>query len=173
MHIVRDPCDMLFSACSYHQRVPKSRELWLHIARERLNGMSCQEYISKLPSHEDKLLFEMKGSHRVNINHMKEWNYNNPRSIEVKFEKMMEDHKGVIFNKTLRAVGFTEQEADYGTSIFVSNHVKASGGLDVPAAHVREGETSYLKEFSRNVAVKYSKLHDDILFKLGYENDAR
>ena len=54
IHIIRDPRDVILSACFYHQ---KSDEAWLHEPRKEFNGLTYQQKINTYEDMDDKLLF--------------------------------------------------------------------------------------------------------------------
>jgi len=67
LHVIRDPWDMIVSACFYHLH---ASELWLHEKRDDFGGLTYQEKINTYPDFDDKLLFEMENSTYYEIQHL-------------------------------------------------------------------------------------------------------
>src|SRR5690349_17891469 len=56
LHLVRDPRDIIISGMHYHA---KSREKWLHIARDKFGGLTYQEKLNSLSTEKERYLFEI------------------------------------------------------------------------------------------------------------------
>lgn len=170
LHVIRDPRNMLVSATHYHQRAPETREKWLHIPRKGLGGMSYKDYLKALPTFDEKLKFEMKNSHRANMNLMASWDYDQKNSIELKYEELLDDLNGELFARCLRKLGVgSEDVVDFGVKIFLENHKYVSLGANSLQGHIREKETSWRNEFSKDFAKFYCAEYGELLVKLGYE----
>src|SRR5690606_20866660 len=169
LHVIRDPRNMLLSGMHYHERCPPDRERWLHQPRPGLNGRSYQQHLRSLSGINEKLKFEMQNSHRANMRLMREWDYENPSSIEVRYEQLMDDIEGVFFTDVLRRLGLTKAEADIGRTIFLAKHVRRAGRDNT--GHVRERETDWRDELPRETAALYAEWYGQDLINLGYESD--
>lgn len=167
IHIIRDPRDIIISGCFYHT---KSKEKWLHIKRDEFGGLTYQEKINSYESLEDKILFEMENSALRNISKILNWDYNNPKFIEIKYENLINDQQLLLFHEIFAFLGFSGKvipqllEIAYNKSLFSGNLTKS--------LHLRSGKTNQWKEYFQPIhKAKFMELYGDILIDLGYEND--
>jgi len=172
LHVIRDPRNMLVSACHYHQRAPETREKWLHVPRKGLGGVSYKEHLVSLPTFDEKLKFEMKNSHRANMNLMCSWDYERKNCVEIKYEDLVDDMEGYLFAKCLRKLGVDDEYlVEYGVKVFLQNHkfvgLMTQGSLK---GHIRDEETPWKSEFSKDFARFYCDEYGEVLIKLGYES---
>lgn len=163
LHIIRDPRDVVVSACFYHL---KSSEKWLHIKREAFGGLTYQEKLNSYSSFDDQLLFEMENSSRNTIQDMNSWNYHNPDFIEIKYEDLIEDINLHLFRKIFQFLGFKEKiiprllKIAYRNSLFSGN---------VKSKHVRNGNKNQWIEYLKPIhEERFAALFDNVLIKLNY-----
>ncbi len=177
LHMIRDPRDVLISGMKYHQIAPVGGEEFLHSPREDLNGMTYQEHLISLPDDAARLQFEMGHKHRETISQMRDWDYQRPGNIELRYEDLIKDETCGLFENALRCFGFTEAEIAKGRQIFWNNSL--FGGLKAPNSrdtrvnlHVRAGHAAQWKTaLPRAVAQIYQRDYGDDLIALGYEKN--
>jgi hypothetical protein len=80
-HMVRDPRDVVVSGYGYHLW---SSEKWLHVPDPEYRGMSYQQRLRELPL-EEGLAVEIRRSRNL-FRRMREWNYDDDRIIELRYE---------------------------------------------------------------------------------------
>jgi len=100
-HMVRDPRDMIVSSYFYHL---KTSEKWCHIPLGNYEDqsyntyllpnadltLSYQQYLHTLPQH-DGLLVEIRRFIQHEWPYMVNWNYNDERFIELRYEDVLKD----------------------------------------------------------------------------------
>lgn len=168
LHIIRDPRDIIVSACFYHM---KSSEEWLHIKSPAFGGLTYQEKLNSYSSLDDKLFFEMENSSKITIQDIKNWDYNNSNFIEIKYENLIRDNELILFKEIFEFLGFRKivtpniLEIAFNNSLF-SGKVKKS-------VHVRSGQTQQWKKYLTPLHEKrFFELFGDVLVKLNYAHAA-
>ncbi|MEM1370168.1 MAG: sulfotransferase domain-containing protein, partial [Cyanobacteria bacterium P01_H01_bin.15] len=163
VHIIRDPRDLIISGSFYHQ---KSSEKWLHIPKERFQGLTYQQKINSYDSFDDKILFEMEHSGHNTISQILEWDYHNPLFYEIKYENLMQDTDLTLFHQIFSFIGFPGSIIPnvlmiaYRNSLFSGN---------VRSKHVRSGKSKqWSNHFKPIHKRRFVELFDDALIKLGY-----
>ena len=164
LHIIRDPRDVIVSACFYHQ---KSDEPLLHVPRDEFGGLTYQQKLCSLGNIDEQLLFEMKYSAGANIRDMVEWDYSNPNFMNIKYEDLLADTHLLLFHRIFSFLGFPAEalpvalRAAYDNSLFSGK---------VFSAHVQSGQTARWKRYFKPVhKERFHELFGDTLIKLGYE----
>ena len=167
IHLIRDPRDIIISACFYHQ---KSKEEWLHQPREKFNGLTYQQKINSYQCLDDQFLFEMEHSGGGNIRSMLKWNYAREDFIEVKYEDLIEDIDLQLFHEIFLFLGFPGPAIPvllniaYDKSLF-SKQAKRSD-------HVRSGKARQWQQYYKQVhKERFIELFGDALIQLGYEKN--
>lgn len=167
LHIIRDPRDVLVSACYYHQ---KSDEPWLHLPQDEFGGQSYHQAINALPDLNAKFLFEMQNSSGRIINQMTSWDYDNPDFIEMKYEDLIEDVNLKLFHEIFSFLGFSGKQIPRLLQIAWDNSL-FSGNKD-GHKHVRSGASKqWPKHFNSVIKANFVDCFGDCLIKLGYEED--
>lgn len=157
LHIIRDPRDIIVSGCFYHQKSP---EKWLHIKKSKFGGLTYQDKLNSYSSFDDQLIFEMENSSRKTIQDIKNWNYNNLRFIEIKYEDLIQDIDLNLFRSIVQFLGFHEKimsrllKTVYNDSLF--------SGFISNIKHIRSGKKSsgedILKQFTLKDSWPYSMI---------------
>lgn len=167
LHLIRDPRDRIVSGCFYHQ---KSNEEWLHIKKDEFGGLTYQEKINSFKSLDDQIMFEMQNSGLRGIREMLDWNYNNQKFYEVKYEDLISDKNLILFHKIYTFLGFPGKVIpqllgiSYENSLF-SNQLKKS-------VHLRSGKKGQWENyFTPKHKAIFIELFGDALLKLGYESN--
>lgn len=167
LHIIRDPRDIVVSSCFYHQ---KSDEKWLHIPRDQFGGKTYQEKINSYSSLEDKLLFEMDFSSNKNINQIRNWNYQNSRFIEVKYEQLIEDYRLVLFHEIFDFLNWPPEYLPHALKVAWDNSLFS--GKVKNDKHIRSGKKSqWPKYMNKKIRERFCEIFGDVLITLGYEQD--
>lgn len=164
-HIIRDPRDIIISGCFYHQT---SSEEWLKQPKKEFDNLTYQDKINSYDNLEDQLIFEMNNVGRTTIEEISNWDYNNPRFFEVKYENLIKDKNMNLFREIFSFLGFKKiknlLDIAYNLSLF-------SGNRNNPN-HVRSGRPEQWKEhFTKRCKEEFLKLFNDALIKLGYESN--
>jgi hypothetical protein len=167
IHLIRDPRDVIVSACFYHQA---STEEWLHVKRRRFGGLSYQEKLNSYRALDDRLLFEMEHCSLLTIREMWFWDYQNPAFMELKYEQLIEDESMRLFRRAFEFLGFSgpalEQalESAWRLSLF--------SGQVPQTPHVRSGRPGQWREHFRKAhGQRFLELFGNTLVDLGYEAD--
>jgi len=167
IHIIRDPRDVIISGCFYHQ---KSEEKWLHVPRQKFNGLTYQQKINAYDKIDDKILFEMENSAARNLGKVMNWNYSNPNFLELQYENLIRDNTLVLFRRIFTFLGFPDSvipdllEIAYKRSLF--------SGQVGKSVHVRSGKPDQWKQYFLPIHKKrFLELFGNILIRLDYEKN--
>ena len=166
LHIVRDPRDVIVSACRYHQTSDESQ---LHIPLEKFGGLTYQEKLNSLETFDRQLLFEMEHSAGSTVRDIIKWDYQQPAFFEAKYEDLMRDEDLFLFHRIFTFLGLPANllpfalETAYNNSLFSGK---------VTTKHVRSGRLNQWRDYFQPVhKEKFIDLFGDALIKLGYESD--
>ena len=174
IHLIRDPRDVLISGTRYHREAGPG-EKFLHWSRPYLGGASYQEHLSSLPELE-QYRFEMKEKHAETLEQMLAWDYDRKNTVEIRYERLMEDTRGWFFKRSLLRMGFNEEAAGLGRRIFLRKSI--FGGLpqfddrsEFLKIHVNDGSVAqWRRKMPRVIAEEYAERYGDALVSLGYED---
>jgi hypothetical protein len=168
-HMIRDPRDVIVSGYFYHLW---TKEKWAHAPMQEVGGRSYQEYLNSL-SQEDGILYEIDDFVTHDLQHMVEWNYDNPNFVEVKYEEIIADQESV-FRRIFRHYGFNT--AAIKTSLGIAkrrnfeSRTKRKVGEVLPKSHLRSGRPGQWREvFTAGHIARSKEVLADALIKLGYE----
>lgn len=165
IHVIRDPRDVIVSGCFFHQ---KSDEAWLHVPKEKYDGLTYQEKINSLDSPEDQLFFEMDHVGAMTIGQMMSWDYTQPQFFEVRYRDLIQDEDLMIFHRMFLHLGF--EGAQIPTLLQLSFDNSLFGGLR-KSRHVRSGKSSQWKQhFTPAVKDRFKEKFPGVLVELGYED---
>ena len=163
VHIIRDPRDVIVSACRYHQT---SNEPQLHVPKPEFGGMTYQEKLCSLEP-DAQLLLEMEHSAGYNIRCMTEWDYSNPDFFEVKYEDLMADTDLLLFHRIFTFLGFPAEVLPTVLGIAYNNSLFSGR---VASTHVRSGRSRQWEAHFKPVhKERFHQLFGDALMQLGYE----
>jgi hypothetical protein len=179
VHLIRDPRDVLLSGMAYHRTAAPEGEGFLHSPRADLGGLTYQQHLNALPDDLARLRFEMGERHAQTVDDMLAWPWGDPRVHELRYETLIEDRDGTLFDTALAHLGLSEAERAQGRAAFLANSLFA--GLSDPAArmgrvagHVASGRAGrWRTEFPRALGRDYAARFGAALNTLGYaESDA-
>lgn len=167
LHLIRDPRDVIVSACFYHMR---SDEEQLHRPRKEFGGRSYQEALNSMEDPDDRLLFEMENDSRGNIRQISDWDYSDPVFLEVRYEDLIVDRELELFHDMFVFLGLPGWMIPTALAIAYNNSL-FSGEVDRPG-HVRSGRPAQWRSHFREVHKRrFLELFGDVLVRLGYEED--
>ena len=170
-HIIRDLRDVIISGYFFHLWTP---EEWVHRPNKKYDGMSYQQYLNSLDLKQG-LIAEMERFAGRDFKGIIEWNYNLPEFIEIKYEDLIKDQKGV-FTEIFKHYGFNDEAINVSLEIVekfsFKNVAKRSVGEVGTKTHLRSGKPGEWKDiFDQQHKEKFKELFGDALVQLGYEKD--
>jgi hypothetical protein len=175
LHIIRDPRDVLLSGARYHETAPARKEDWLHEPRAEFGGQTYQQKLLSIADPDERILFEMEHKHAETLQQMLAWDYDNPNSIEWRYEDLIADTNCTLFRDALTRFGLAPDQIEAGAKAFWDNSL--FGGMAAQrnaavAGHVSSGAArQWPGKMSDRVARAYCDRFGDALIKLGYEKD--
>lgn len=170
-HMIRDPRDVVVSGYHYHLWTDES---WAHEPRPEYEGRSYQETLNAMDPH-DGLLLEIERT-APNVVEMAEWDYGDPRIMELRYEDLIADEQGV-FARVFEHYGFHAVavrrclEIAEGLSFerVTGRHV----GESEEGSHLRSGKPGEWREhFTKEHKARFEELLPGALVALGYETTA-
>lgn len=186
-HFVRDPRDMIVSGYYYHlwtmeEWCTDTKFDWTRIidhpffsqyiesnkSKYPLNR-SYKEYINTLDM-EKGFILEMifRGE---NFSQMENWNFNNPRILELKYEEII-GNEVECFRRLFEHYKFHPKLIDRGVEI--AKKFRLEKNIKSNTGHVRNGKPrQWPKEFSPLVKDLFKKAYGNLLIQLGYEEDMK
>ncbi|MDP8207524.1 MAG: hypothetical protein P9L92_12730 [Candidatus Electryonea clarkiae] len=184
-HVVRDPRDLVVSGYYYHKR---TIEKWCHnpdfdwsyiVENPIFQGhvesdpkkypanISYQDYLNTLDK-ERGLILEILWR-KNHFQHMRTWDYSNPKMIEVKYEAIIgaeTDTFAKIFEHYKMHPKMIERGLNIVDRFSLKNKAIRKKG------HIRSGKKQqWADEFSDDVKKVFEDLHGDLLLILGYEKE--
>jgi len=168
LHLLRDPRDVIVSACFYHQR---SQEDWLHVKRDAFDGRTYQEKINSLQSLDEQLLFEMSEDAGSTIDALRDWHRSSPeRFLEVRYEDLFLDRDLILFHQIFVHLGLDSDMLP--AALRVSYEQSMFSGKLPSSFHRRSGETQQWKRYFTPVLKEsFIQRFGEVLLELGYEPD--
>lgn len=169
-HLVRDPRDIIVSAYYYHQYC---KEDWC-VAPNSDFGMTYQEKLKTFPK-EEGILFEMMHYTKVVLDIMAQWNYTDPKCLEMHYEDLIAD-SDKEFAKLFKHWGIGSEDIDDCLEIARRYHMTSLTGRKVGelqyGSHMRSGKPGQWKdEFTEELKSCFKSVFGNLLVKLGYEKD--
>lgn len=167
-HIIRDPRDMIVSGYFYHLW---TTEQWAHLPRPEHGGRSYQEYLNSLDRH-DGLLAEIQNT-APRVRRMLEWDYDNPRFLELKYEDVIENEEAA-FTEVFDKYGFNEKSIERSVQIAAGFSFTRQTGRSIGAvqegSHTRSGRSGqWMEYFDQEHKAAFVETLGDALIQLGYE----
>lgn len=169
-HMVRDPRDIVVSAYFYHQ--------WSEEGWEQTYNPQCkatyQDYLKGLPKS-DGIHFEMRGWTAAVLTAMEQWNYDNPRIAEVRYENLITESDD-NFRKLFEFWGIHPSHIEDCLEVARSYHMTRQTGRKVGeiklGTHMRSGKPGQWQEhFDPSHKMYFKMKYGQLLIKLGYETD--
>jgi hypothetical protein len=165
VHLIRDPRDIIVSACFYHQ---KSEEAWLHKPEDAFGGRTYQEEINSYESFDEKLSFEMQNASRHVINAIGSWNYDDPSFLEVRYEDLIADADLRLFHEIFTFLGFPGRILP--STLAIAHDQSLFSGNTGTRRHIRSGVAKQWPQYFRPQHIEqFNETFGDLLVQLGYE----
>ncbi len=170
-HISRDPRDVVVSGYFYHLWC---KEDWCH-DKSKFNGMSYQEKLNALPK-EDGIIFEIERGSRTTLRSMSEWDYDNDRILEIRYEDLVSPQ----YEDTIRAMfthyGFTGSDLEKCVAVMKGHSLMSQPdrkpGEEKARSHLRKGlPGDWKNHFTDRHKQVMKEKWGDLLVRLGYEPD--
>ena len=106
------------------------------------------------------------------LQEMLDWDYENPKNFEVKYEDLILDENLLIFHRIFSHLGF--QGAVIPDTLRIAYENSLFSGNIKKSTHVRSGSGSqWVDHFSPTVRKRFEELFPGALVRLGYEPDDR
>ncbi|WP_146345924.1 sulfotransferase [Falsiphaeobacter marinintestinus] len=171
-HLIRDPRDVLLSGARYHESTEMQTEKFLFKERPDLGGKTYQAHMQGLATLDDKLAFEMGEMHLKTLTQMLEWDAENPRALDLRYEDLIGDEDCALFTQVLKSFGFNDEEVQKSCEIFVKNSLFGGHSGGRTKTHVKSGKAAqWVTALPPTTAQLYLERHGDDLITLGYETD--
>jgi len=167
-HMIRDPRDMVVSGYFYHKWTD---EPFPNLPLAKLGGMSYKEYLNSVDQDEG-LLAEIKKDWFW-IPHMVDWDYNNPRIFEIRYEDMIVDEQAV-FRQMFTHYGLTEKAVDRCCQITerYSFGRLTKGKKKRAKSHLRSGKSGEWQDyFNEEHKALFKEMYPNVVVNLGYAED--
>lgn len=166
-HMVRDPRDIVVSGYRYHLW---SSEKWLRLPDPKLGGKSYQERLNELPL-EEGLAMEITRTRRL-FHHMREWDYDDDRILELRYEDVFGDDEK-LWNDLMTHWGMQGQNLERGVEIGVFHSFKnvksRAAARGIEKKHLATGTPLQWKEkFTPALTELIEAEAGDLITKLGY-----
>lgn len=172
-HLIRDPRDAIVSGYFYHLW---TEEAWARNPQEVFGGLSYQEHLNSL-GQADGITAEInRFAGYVTEYSMRQWNYHDPRVIEIKYEDLIADEPAV-FASLFRHYGFTEMAVEKSVRAALEfsfqRMTERSMGTAAEKSHLRTGKPGQWRDvLSREHQSLIKEKLGDLLIQMGYEQDA-
>lgn len=183
-HIVRDPRDLLVSGYNYHKWCkeqwalePMTAKKIKHLKlkdfelKKDISGFSYQDLLNNV-DQQTGLMIELNWR-TYSFSHMLNWDYNDPRIKELRYEDIFGNEKQV-FSELFKHYGFDKKMTSTGLK-FVENFTfenQKKKGKTGGNQHISKGVWGQWKEyFSLELKKVFKERHQALLEKLGYEHD--
>lgn len=165
-HMIRDPRDLVVSAYFYHKW---THETWANLPLAEYKGMTYKRYLNSI-SKKDGLSLEIRRS-EFWIRHMADWDFTNPRTLEIRYEDIMSDEES-IFRRLFAHYTFSPHAVDRSCAIarrYGFKALRARGGSG-EKSHLRSGRAGEWREhFEDDHVALFKRMYPGVLVRLGYE----
>jgi hypothetical protein len=169
-HMIRDPRDVIISGYFYHLW---TSETWAHEHSVEF-GMSYQQKLNSF-SKSKGIEFEMAHIGSDSIGNMRNWSFNDPKILELKYEELIAD-PDVIFEGLFKhwrvGASYLDECMEISRKYHMFNQTGRKLGQVDPRSHMRSGLPGQWKEhFTELHTQQFKEKFGDILIKLGYEKN--
>lgn len=171
-HLIRDPRDAVISGYFYHLW---TNESWAHQPDPQYGNVSYQQFL-KMQNQEDGITAEIQRfSTYIRHYRLMEWDYNNPRILEIKYESLIADEPKV-FTELFQHYGFSDdavaQSLKLAESVSFKNIAKRNQGETKTGVHLRSGKPNQWVELLNSDHRDMIKSEwGELLWKMGYETN--
>lgn len=172
-HVIRDPRDVAVSGYHYHLWTD---EEWVTLRRDEFDGRSFQQELRRLDP-ERGLMLEIEQMCTVwpSIGEMLAWDYERGGFLELRYEDLVEDERG-IFTSVFRHYGFTSESTARALEIVEAAGFRKRTGREIgqvrTGTHLRSGRPGEWRDhFLPSHVARWNELVPGALARLGYEPD--
>ncbi len=169
LHVIRDPRDMLVSACDYHQW---AKEPWLLKPNPEYGGLSYQQALNQLETDEERLLFELEHATSWELRKMLVWDYTREDVIEARFESLITT-EGVIalMSQINSRWQLSEREMALLAGLLLRGHIHGYTGVQ-RGGHVQNPSAQkWRSRLTPAVLERLDALFPDAVGRLGWRPD--
>lgn len=164
LHLVRDPRDVMIAGAHDHHVIRPDAAPWAHMPLPEVKGQTYQQALIGCEGLEAKLRFEMAGRHDRTVSDMTSWPDDDPRILRLRYEEMMADADGWLFQAALAHFGFDAKDQEKGVTGFRKLTAFASTGQgNLPFRWPREMPAALGED--------YAARYGEALAALGYAED--
>ena len=192
IHVIRDPRDIIVSGYLYHKRcneewcitnldysnqirypIPFSQQYkskkWRKNYLTSLGGKSYQQNLIEL-NETQGLLFEMRHCGMWTIKSMMDWDYRNPKVMEIKFEELMTNFD-TTFKKIFEHLNFSNYQTSKSLKIASQHDLNRMTEEQLKKnSHISSRKTTKWRKYFKDVHKKeFKKLFGNDLIQLCYE----
>ncbi len=169
-HMIRDPRDIVVSGYLYHLWTD---EAWANTPTDEFSRKSYKEHLQSLDQAEG-LLAEIRRV-RYLLPHMLDWDYNNPRVFEIKYEHIL-DNEEATFREMFTHYGFKKSVVDRCCLIaerYSFENMKKRGARKARGgSHLRSGQSGEWRDFFEDEHKElFKELYPKCVVALGYEEN--
>lgn len=165
-HMIRDPRDMVVSGYFYHVWTD---EPWAQLPMAEYRGRSYRQHLNHL-DREAGLLEEIR---RMSfwVPHMIDWDYNNPRMYEIRYEDILQDEPRIM-REMFTHYGFHPAAVEAACQIAEKYTFKRMSPGGSGTSHLRSGRSEEWKEhFGPAHRALFKELYPGVVSGLKYEAD--
>ncbi|MEM7454539.1 MAG: sulfotransferase domain-containing protein [Planctomycetota bacterium] len=169
-HLIRDPRDVIVSGYFYHLWTD---EAWAHEPWPEYEGRSYQQILNSVDQHAGIAAEIDRFAKYVDDYSMRQWNYADPRIIELRYEDLIADEPAV-FERLFRHYGFHDKavrKCVKAAQEFSFERVTArKQGQASEKQHLRSGQPGQWRDvLSTEHCESIRVLFGDLLVMTGYE----
>ena len=144
----------------------------MHVPLEKYGNTSLQNYLNSL-SQDEGIMVEIRRGAKRDIHGIKNWDYDNPKFIELKYEDLI-THPEKKFCELFEHYGFNDDAMslalDVADKLNFANRTKRNAGQERKKQHLRSGKPGQWREyFAQAHKDLFKEIHGDLLVHLGYE----
>ena len=161
-HLIRDPRDLVVSGYEYHLI---TAEPWTQRPDPAFGGHSYQAYLRSLSEHEG-LKAEIEWIAAGTAAAMREWDYDQPEFLELRYEDAFADERGT-FERLFRWYGLSDQATASALQAVDRLSLKRGGAMPDHARSGMPGE--WRSRLAPDHIDRFKELTGDLVVRLGYE----
>lgn len=167
-HLIRDPRDVVVSGYFYHLW---TSEQWVKNI-PRGETMTYAESLKSLPKDQG-MMYEMTHMGTKTAICMRDWNYNNPKFLELRYEDLI-TYPDETFISLFNHWGINPDLFEESLEVSRQFHMTAQTGRKIgeedPKSHMRSGKPGqWMNHFTEEHKVYFKEKWGDLLIALGYE----
>lgn len=174
-HLIRDPRDAIVSGYFYHLW---TNESWVHEPQTQFGGSSYQQHLKSIDQESGIAAEIERFGHYVHEYGLMEWNYHDPRVLELKYETLIADEQAT-FERLFRHYRFTSRAVTVATKLALQQSFSKATNRNLGQAspssrpsHLRSGQPGEWKSvLSTEHCRQFKNTCGDLLIHMGYETN--